>query len=534
MTVISSDLKVAKRTAYFIDLFCGAGGVSTGISMAKRADGSRPAKVIACVNHDQKAILSHGANHPKVKHFTEDIRTLNIEPIIDLVERVRTTDPWAEIHLWASLECTNFSKAKGGLPRDGDSRTLANHLFRYVEGINPDHIWIENVREFMAWGPLNENGKPLSRKNGRDYIRWVNKMKAIGGYKYDWKLLCCADYGDYTSRTRFFAQFSRTTIKWPQRTHSKKPKNKGMFPALKPWKAVREVLDLEDHGKSIFDRKKPLVENTLKRIYAGLVKFVGNGEEDFLMQYYSGRPEGKVHSLDRSCPTVTTIPGETIVKPVFIAAAYGGATEQRVHDISNPSPTITVQQRLQAVLVQYNGGAEGNNIHSVDKPAITLTTKDRLGIVQFMPMQYGQDGNVASVDEPAWSVTTTPKHVLATSYLVNPQYQSKGRSINDPCFTLIARMDKMPPYLATTEDAEALGYILIYPDDSETMVKIKKFMAAYGIADIKMRMLNVGELKRITGLPTGYVLYGTKGEQKKFIGNAVPTYVVKAMIEAYN
>lgn len=531
MTYQPISTKSATKTMYFIDLFCGAGGVTTGISMARRKDGTRPARVIACVNHDENAIISHQQNHPDVLHFTEDIRILDISGIIKLVRRIRKEDPNAEIHLWASLECTNFSKAKGGLPRDGDSRTLANHLFRYVEGIDPDHIWIENVREFMAWGPLNENGKPVSRKNGRDYVRWCNKMQRYG-YKFDWKLLCCADYGDYTSRTRYFAQFSKGDISWPEKTHTKHPKQDGMFAALKPWKPVREVLDLDNHGDSIFQRKKPLVENTLKRIYAGLVKFVGNGSEDFLMQYYSGYPEGKVHSLDGSCPTLTTKPHETIVKPVFIAAAYGGKTEQRIHSLDKPCPTVTTQNRLQTVILQYNGGAVEGNIHSIERPAITLTTRDRLAVAQFMPMQYGQGGNLASINEPAWAVTTNPKHMLASAYLMNPQYEAKGGSVDDPCFTLIARMDKMPPYLVNTESG--VGYIVIYPEDSETMVKIKLFMAAHRIGDIFMRMLNMGELKRITGLPTGYVLVGTKAERKKFIGNAVPTYVVKAMVEAYS
>lgn len=552
------DTILSDKKTYFIDLFCGAGGVSTGISMARRPDGSRAAKVLACVNHDPLAILSHEANHPDVLHYTEDIRTLDLTDLKALVRSKRATEPGCQIHLWASLECTNFSKAKGGLPRDGDSRTLANHLFRYIDELDPDHIWIENVAEFMAWGPLDDNGKPLSRKNGRDYVRWTNAVQARG-YVFDWRLMCCADYGDYTSRTRFFAQFARKTgsIRWPEKTHSRNPKQGGLFQSLKPWKPVKEVLDLSDHGESIFDRKKPLVENTLKRIYAGLIKFVAQGEEEFLMQYYFGKPEGKVHSLRRSAPTITTVPGETLVKPCFIAAAYGGSTEARVHSIQKPCPTVTVQQRLQAVLIQYNG-KPGNSEYPAARPAPTLTTRDRLGLVQFLPMQFGQGGNIADIDEPAWSITTNPKHHLATAYLVtsnfdgaqrsvnepahtitadrhyhylvNPQYNSPGGSVEDPRFTPIARMDKRPPHLITCEQGRS--YIVIGKSDSETMQKIKLFMAAYGIVDIKMRMLNIGELKRITGLPTGYVLYGSKSDQKKFIGNAVPTYTVKAMVEA--
>lgn len=531
MTKNITNIQSESKNIYFIDLFCGAGGVSMGIKMARNKKGKRMAKIIACVNHDANAIKSHQANHPNVLHYTEDIRTLDLSDIVKQVELIRKNDPLAEIHLWASLECTNFSKAKGGLPRDADSRTLANHLFRYIEAIHPNHIWIENVREFMSWGPLDDKGKPVSRKQGRDYIRWVNKVCTYG-YQFDSKLLCCADYGDYTIRTRYFAQFSKDEIKWPAKTHSRKPKNKGLFRSLKEWKPVREVLDLEDHGKSIFERKKPLVENSLKRIYAGLIKFVGEGNEDFLMSYYSGNPFSKVHTLDKPSPSLTTKPHEALVKPVFIAASYGGGIEQRVHDLNKPSPTVTAQQRLQTVLIQYNGGRAENNVHDVEKPSITLTTKDRLAITQFIPMQYGQGGNTASIDQPAWTITTTPKHALASAYLMNPQFSSKGSSLDDPCFTLIAKMDKRPPYLVNTETGQ--GQIIIYPDDNETMIKIKLFMAEYGIADIKIRMLNINELKRITGLPNDYILFGTKADQKKYIGNAVPTAVVKALIESYN
>ena len=154
---------------YFIDLFCGAGGVTTGVHRAKY-EGENIAEVIACVNHDTTAIQSHAANHPEVLHYTEDIRTLDLTELAQLVQLTRIKDPDGIICLWASLECTNFSKAKGGMPRDADSRTLAEHLFRYIEQLDPDMIWIENVEEFMSWGPLDVNGKPTSRHQGRDFI----------------------------------------------------------------------------------------------------------------------------------------------------------------------------------------------------------------------------------------------------------------------------------------------------------------------------------------------------------------------------
>ena len=154
----------------YIDLFCGAGGTSTGVERAT-LNGKKCAKVIACVNHDPNAIASHAANHPHTLHFTEDIRTLDLAPLVAHTARMKKKYPDALLVLWASLECTNFSKAKGGLPRDADSRTLAEHLFRYIEGLNPDYIQIENVEEFMSWGDMDEHGHPISRDKGRSRRR---------------------------------------------------------------------------------------------------------------------------------------------------------------------------------------------------------------------------------------------------------------------------------------------------------------------------------------------------------------------------
>ena len=145
---MSSNIKLL-----YVDLFCGAGGTSTGVEKAS-LNGKKCAKVIACVNHDANAIASHAANHPDAVHFTEDIRTLELTPMVEHLQKMRAKYPDAYVVLWASLECTNFSKAKGGMPRDADSRTLAEHLFRYIEAINPDYIQIENVEEFMCWADL--------------------------------------------------------------------------------------------------------------------------------------------------------------------------------------------------------------------------------------------------------------------------------------------------------------------------------------------------------------------------------------------
>ena len=476
----------------YIDLFCGAGGTSTGVESA-RVDGKQCAKVIACVNHDKNAIASHAANHPDALHFTEDIRTLRLSPLVEHTARMRRQYPEAHLVLWASLECTNFSKAKGGKPRDADSRTLAEHLFRYIEALNPDYIQIENVEEFMSWGDMDENGKPISRDKGKSYVRWCNRVRRYG-YGYEYRILNSADFGAYTSRKRFFGCFVRQGLPmaWPTPTHSKNGIENGLFGSVPAWRPVREVLDFSNKGQSIFDRKKPLSEGTLERIYEGLVKFVAGGKDSFLSKQFSGHPASKNTSLEEPAGTITTIDHHA-----FVSVQYGNG---------------------------YN--------RSVNEPASTLTDKDRLGLtqIQFLDMQYG-NGMASSLQKPAPTVTAKPKHNLVScTFLMNPQYSSAGSSVDKPCFTLIAGMDKMPPYLVQTEAGDMK--ILIEETDSPMTKKIKEFMMLYNIVNIHMRMLTVLELKQIMGFPENYLLCGTQAEQKKYIGNAVEVHMARALCEA--
>jgi len=139
------------------------------------------------------------------------------------------------------------------------------------------------------------------------------------------------------------------------------------------------------------------------------------------------------------------------------------------------------------------------------------------------------DGQLSSIDAPCPAVLTIPKQKVVDCFLMNPQFKSAGGDVDKPCFTLIARMDKMPPYIVNTE--KGLG-IRMFDTDSEMTLKIKEFMAMYGIIDIKMRMLNISELKRIMGFPKGYILVGTQAEQKKYIGNAVEVNMSKVLCEA--
>lgn len=541
----------------YIDLFCGAGGTSTGIEKALYA-GKQCAKVIACVNHDPNAISSHAANHPEALHFTEDIRTLEISPILAHVKRMKNIYPDALVVLWASLECTNFSKAKGGQPRDADSRTLAEHLFRYIEAIDPDYIQIENVEEFMSWGDMDENGKPISKDKGRCYEKWKRDVKKYG-YDFDWRILNAADYGAYTTRKRFFGIFAKRflPIVFPEPTHCKDGKS-DMFGKLEKWKPVKEVLDFSDEGDSIFCRKKPLAEKTLERIYAGLIKFVAGGKEAFIVKYNSMSRTGKYQapSVDEPCPVVATQGRLALAKVNFLSKQFSGQPDSKNISVEGPAGTVTCKDHHAFVSAYYGNGHN----HSVELPAPTITTKDRLALVNsvFIDNQYGT-GKPTSIEQPVGTVTTVPKlnvvsckpWIMNTAfsnvgssieqpsqtitanrkwhYLMNPQFASAGGSVNNPCFTLIARMDKMPPYLVKAEEGTG---IQITSEDTPMTVKIKEFMVLYSIIDIKMRMLRISELKKIMGFPEDYVLIGTQSDQKKFIGNAVEVNMARVLCEA--
>lgn len=576
--------KITKREVapkfLIIDLFCGAGGTSTGFEMAGDL-----ALVIACVNHDYKAIKSHWLNHPHVAHFEEDMRKLDLMPLLKLVNYYKTFYPDAILILWASLECTNFSKAKGGQPRDADSRTLADHLDRYVIALQPDYVQIENVVEFMSWGPLDENGKPISRKNGEDWLRW-RKLICSHGYVDEWKELNSANFGAYTSRNRLFGIFARPglPIVWPEPTHAKEPSKRGLYGDLKKWMPVKDMLDFTDEGKSIFNRKKPLVDNTLERIYAGLVKFVAKGDTSFISKYYSGKPAGKVNSVNQPSSTVTTFGNQALVQTVGFTAQSieqpaGAVTTIDHHalvqtnflvkynskqkdgsynapSIDDPAPVITTQNRLYLAQLKFitNYYSNGGELTSVDDPAPTISTRDRSAVVSvtnhnnqsieqpagtimtndkhsvvncepfIMPTNY--DNKPISTDQPAPTITANRKH----HYLINPAYGGHAIATDQPCPVTVARQDKVPLYLVQAE--EGLVAVPVYPGDSEIMIKIKQFMAIFNIADIKMRMFRIHELLRIQGFPETYKLEGSQEDQKKFVGNSVVPLVVKKWTEA--
>lgn len=617
---------------FVIDLFCGAGGMSEGVEEA-RIENRKCAKVVCCVNHDKNAIESHDANIPDALHFIEDIRILNLTPVITIVDYIRKLYPEAKIMLHASLECTNFSKAKGGQSRDADSRTLAEHLFRYIEDINPDYIQIENVEEFMTWGPLivkvstNKDGIeycpcniikknvkvprgqkksikwqlspqmiPDPDKKGTYYNRWIENVKKYG-YNFDKRILNSADFGARTSRRRFFGIFAKygLPIIFPEPTHSKTGLS-DLFSHKGKWMPVKDVLDLSDEGNSIFGRKKQLAENTFRRHYSGLIKFVAGGKDAYLIKWNSMNKNGiyLAPGIDEPCPVVSTQNRLGVANISFLSKYFSGHPDSKNIPITGPAHTIKCIDNHALVTANFLSCSKPNNmlnqlVHkyicsysfndswkSIDAPSPTLLTKDRLSVMsplffssKFLDMQYG-NSRCASIEKPAGSILANPKHCLVTCnhwlmntnfknvgskltdpaptitanrkwhYLVNPQYVSTSKSTNSQFQTYINHL----PEPQSTDDYQekdipsfvkftSQGIIYeIYDTDIPIIKDIKEFMAIYAIIDIKQRMLNIPELKQIMGFPKDYILIGSQADQKKFIGNAVEVNQAKANIES--
>lgn len=464
-----------------IDCFAGGGGASTGIEAAL----GRPVDI--AINHDPQAILMHKTNHPETLHLTEDIFK------VDLLKYTKGR----EVSLmWASPDCTSHSKAKGGKPREHGLRILPWAVYKHAKAILPKVIIMENVEEIQKWGPLDENGHPIKSKCGEEYNRFIEKMKNLG-YDFDSRELVAADYGAPTTRKRWYAVFRRDgeEIKWPAPTHSKTGEN-----GLKKWVPVSTVLDYKDLGKSIFDRKKPLAENTQRRIARGIKKFVIDNPEPFIVQVNHSGENFRGQNIQTPMPTITQKHGFGLVTPILIQ--YHSETQKdevRGQEVDEPIKTIDTSNRyalVSAFITEFYKMGVGQG---VDEPLHTITTSQG---------HFGQVSAEMTRKEDA----NTKKAERVAQFLMEYYGSGTGQSLNEPLHTIV------------TKDRFALVSVL----GSE-----------YVITDIFLRMLNPEELKRAQGFPADYTIdrdYAgkpyPKSEQVKRIGNSVVPIMAKAIVEA--
>ena len=388
------------------DLFCGAGGTSSGLALAAHKRGI--ALDLVAVNHWSIAVATHAKNHPWARHICADLASVEADP--------SRLIPGGRLDiLVASPECTHHSIARGGKPCSDQSRASAWHVLHWAERLCVEEILVENVKEFESWGPLTMRGRPSKRGKGATFRAWIAALSAMG-FTVEWRVLNAADYGDATTRQRLFVRASRRgKITWPEKTHAGH------------WRAAREIIDWKLKGTSINGRKRPLAPRTLQRIEAGLRKFGGEaflvvlahtgadnsrvrdlgqpmpaipaghrGEhalcEPFVVQFQAGkdvRNTGRVRAVDEPLPTQPTENRFGLCEPFVIPMEHRGCNALR--SVSEPLPTVTTAKggafgMCQPFLTKYYGTA---GAVPVSKPLDTITSQDRFGLVQ--PTHNGMD-----------------------------------------------------------------------------------------------------------------------------------------------
>jgi DNA (cytosine-5)-methyltransferase 1 len=476
------------------DLFCGGGGFTTGAEQSGRVD------VVLAINHWRTAIFTHQNNYPKVRHICARID--------DIDPRHDKTIPELDV-LLASPECTHHSIARGGRPIDDQKRATPWHICVWAEAKRPRWLVIENVREFRDWGPLGDDGQPIKSRKGEIFRQWIRALEAIG-YQIDHQILNAADFGAATKRLRLFIVarrgHSRRDIPWPEATHAGH------------WRPAYEIIDWSKPCPSIFSRKRPLAEKTLRRIEIGLRKFVGQVAEPFIV--------------------------------VLRRKMDGRSTAE-------PLATITAGAEHQALAVPFQFKAMGNNpglTRGIDEtvPTIVAARENHAIVVPFLVPHFGerdgQEPRTHSIGEPAPTVTGQGAGSLTVPFILPRAgiYDSKNslkrsRSIEEALPTIIAGdgtghlvLPFLTKYYGTGSvqgTGEPLDVVTTKDRFGLAMVSLVATMRGLGVVDIGFRMLDVDELARAQGFPEHYYLHGTRAEQVRQVGNAVCPPVAKALCE---
>ncbi|AMD89458.1 DNA cytosine methyltransferase [Desulfovibrio fairfieldensis] len=479
-----------------VDLFAGGGGASTGLAWALGRDPD------IAINHDAEALAMHRANHPHTRHMQNDItRVLPLE--------ATGGHPVAILH--ASPDCTHFSKAKGGKPKSQYIRDLAWVVIRWAEDTHPNLITLENVEEFLTWGPLDKNGQPIKEQAGATFAAWRKRLVRLG-YRVEWRLLRACDYGAPTTRRRLFvvARRDKGPIVWPAPTHGNLKSAEVLAGKLLPWRTAAECIDWSIPSQSIFDRKKPLVLATQRRIAEGLRRYVLQAAEPFIVTYYGAKKpdDFRGQDLGRPLPTQTTENRFGLVAPV-LSRQFGRSIGQRV---DAPHPTITQCNHdalVAACITKYYGKSDCSG---VDEPFHTLTSKERMALTSACLVKYYGTAKAADVGEPMHTITAKARMGLV---------EAEARKGSEP-----GRYEQVREFL------RAWG--VIGPEDEAEFVYEGVVLR---IMDILMRMLAPRELYTAQGFPPDYIIDElpggkrlTKTAQIRMCGNSVPPEMVEALV----
>ena len=499
-----------------IDLFAGGGGASTGLEAALGR------KVDIAINHDATALAVHEANHPDTEHFQEDI--WKVKP--RKATRGRPVDV-----LWASPDCTHFSRAKGGKPKNGKIRSLAWAVARWAAAVKPRLIFVENVREFQTWGPLDPSGQPIKARMGESFHRWCRRMRTLG-YQVEHWVLDSSHYGAPTRRKRLFlvARRDGLPIICPKPTHG---------PGLLPFHSAAEIIDWALPCPSIFERKKPLKPKTLWRIAQGLRRFVFEDPNPFVVEFQEGQ----------------------LSAPYLLKANHGGGEgrkpEARGEQLTLPLSTVTASRRGHALavplLVQSGYGERpGQRARTLDirEPLGTLVDGVKHAkVVAYLNRHFGETGSGANVSadlrDPMPTVTATDHHSVTAATLIKLRGQCHSSDLREPCPTITAggtHLAEVRAFLTTYYGSDGTGgqslrapLRTVRAKECHGLVVVLNG-TTYQVSDILFRMLEPHELKgaQFGRFAKGYDLSKakTKKAKVKLIGNSVSPEHAEAIILA--
>ncbi|HEX6924155.1 MAG TPA: DNA cytosine methyltransferase [Longimicrobiaceae bacterium] len=502
-----------------VDLFAGGGGASQGIEAALGR------QVDIAINHDPDAVSLHEVNHPQTRHFVSDV--FEVDP--------KTATGGRPVGLlWASPDCTDHSTAKGGKPiRTKKRRALAWVVTRWAGQVRPRVICLENVPEFVGWGPLV--GKPgeyrrCPKRAGRTFRAFVRSLEQLG-YAVEWRELRACDYGAPTIRKRLFliARCDGKPIVWPERTHGTR---------RRPHRSAAECIDWSIPMCSIFATKeearawaklhgvgtpkRPLADATMRRIARGIVRFVLEDPQPFIVGVGGRQGQSPERGIRQPYQTVTTKADSALVVPTLVQTGYGEREGQapRSLDLHQPLGTIVATGNKHALVAAYLAkhftGVDGARLHA---PMPTVTTVDHNAVVTAHLMNYHaerRDGEVrgAALRDPLPTIDTANRHALVYAFLQKYYGQGIGSSMNEPMGAV------------TTKDR--MGLVTVTVDGGE-----------YAIADIAMRMLVPRELFNAQGFPPEYVIdRGADGRklsgkvQVRLAGNSVSPPNAAAIVRA--
>lgn len=434
-----------------VDSFAGGGGASTGIEMAT----GHPVDI--AINHNEAAIMMHRRNHPYTEHYIEDIWK------VDPKDAVRGR----HVRLaWFSPDCKHFSRAKGAALVDKKIRGLAWVVLKWAHDVKPDVIMLENVPEFVTWGPVRK-GKPIKSREGETYNKWLSQLKDLG-YEVETRKLCAADYGAPTIRTRFhlIARRDGRPIVFPERTHAPRDSEEVKSGKYLPWRSAAEVIDFDLPCPSIFDSKeeikekyglkaqRPLKSNTLQRIARGLDKFVIKNAEPFIVPRGYGEKPGqmpRVHDINDPLPTQVGTSKHYLCDPVMtpysVEVNHSGG--DRARDLNEPLNTVTAKHSLglaEPTLSPFICQHKFNNeAQEIEDPLSTITSVGAHELItpQIAPYIMSNNSNNAphGMGEPLPTGTTGNRNYICAPHLI--QYHSeqkakevRGQSLDKPINTL--------------------------------------------------------------------------------------------------